>query len=778
MIDRSLRSGGRRLSSGLRRPNRPVAEVALWFAPVAAFVAVALAHGWTSDLGFMYFRVVEHLRAGHGAVFNAGERVEVFASPLWVLTLLLADLVSPLRIEVTAMVLGVALAAAGMILATVASASLASRGHSKPVLIPLGAAVFAALWPVWVWTASGTEIGLAVGWVGASTWVLARWARGGSDPRVAPSALVLLGAGWLVRPELLLSSAIFVAVVVGLTPMTRQRRWAVIAMAFAAPVAYQIARMGYYGMLLPASATARDVGTLRPGLGWEFAVDAASPYLVVIPLVAFVCGVSGPLGRTLYVHGHRRRAAVLAAVTVSGLLHGAVIGLLGGDVLHARLLVPALFAALAPCLLVPWSRRRAEILAVAGAWVPLAAFVLRPDPDSARRWTGYVDGGLTAEDRGVNRGLDQPWFDGPGVYATDAFGFTATKLDLTPANPDAVVVITGAPGLVGYALGPSVHIVDLRGLSNPVWPNQALAAPGQAESIEAATVRRPWLLAAIAADPIDAVRSVAGLGGDANAPLVEMLDVAWAQAAADCGVAATLRDSSSGDLGPAEFLTNIARAGSNTALRVDPDPRTDYRTRCPNALPDSVAALQERVVEVERLPTDPDDRSLAVVGNCAVVFGATGEADGPWEVLDAARVTATIEMTVDDQTPRSAELFVVGPFGDDARAVARVETDGSGNYRLRQDLDWFPPDVQAWTPIPPSGEVRVAYVPDFVAGRWKLAADFTFVASLPMLSSGTVVAQPVASSAGPDAPTVVVRHDRPNATGSCLELVDPLAAIR
>ena len=54
---------------------------------LAAVLAMAVAHAWTSDDAFITFRVVEQWLAGHGPVFNAGERVQVFTHPLWLLVL-------------------------------------------------------------------------------------------------------------------------------------------------------------------------------------------------------------------------------------------------------------------------------------------------------------------------------------------------------------------------------------------------------------------------------------------------------------------------------------------------------------------------------------------------------------------------------------------------------------------------------------------------------------------------------------------------------------------
>ena len=58
-------------------------RVALPFAPAALYGLLGWTHRWTADDAFINFRVVDQLLHGNGPVFNAGERVEAYTSPLW-----------------------------------------------------------------------------------------------------------------------------------------------------------------------------------------------------------------------------------------------------------------------------------------------------------------------------------------------------------------------------------------------------------------------------------------------------------------------------------------------------------------------------------------------------------------------------------------------------------------------------------------------------------------------------------------------------------------------
>src|SRR5579864_6854807 len=86
--------------------------LALWawavvLVPSMVVAAGAWSHRWVTDDAFIDFRVVGNILAGHGPVYNVGERVEVYTSPLWVAILTaFRGLVPVLSVEWWAVVLG------------------------------------------------------------------------------------------------------------------------------------------------------------------------------------------------------------------------------------------------------------------------------------------------------------------------------------------------------------------------------------------------------------------------------------------------------------------------------------------------------------------------------------------------------------------------------------------------------------------------------------------------------------------------------------------------
>src|SRR5689334_8056810 len=102
-------------------------------------------HSWTTEDAFIDFRVVQHLLAGHGPIFNLGERVEAYTNPLWVA--ILAILAAPLHpllgervpLEWMALVLGLACTVTGLMLAELGALRLARASGRAGLPLPLGA---------------------------------------------------------------------------------------------------------------------------------------------------------------------------------------------------------------------------------------------------------------------------------------------------------------------------------------------------------------------------------------------------------------------------------------------------------------------------------------------------------------------------------------------------------------------------------------------------------------------------------------------------------------
>jgi arabinofuranosyltransferase len=130
-----------------------------------------------------------------------------------------------------------------------------------------------------------------------------------------------------------------------------QRGALLAAVAVAVPLAYQVFRMGYYGLLVPNPAVAKDASHLRFRQGLAYLADFASPYrlwialLVLLVLLVLFLLAAGQLSRA--------DAVRCAAAAGAGLLMALYVIAIGGDFMHARMLLPPTFALLLPVMLVP-----------------------------------------------------------------------------------------------------------------------------------------------------------------------------------------------------------------------------------------------------------------------------------------------------------------------------------------------------------------------------------------------------------------------------------------
>jgi hypothetical protein len=135
--------------------------------------------------------------------------------------------------------------------------------------------------------------------------------------------------------------------------------------------------------------------------------------------------------------------------------------------------------------------------------------------------------------------------------------------------------------------------------------------------------------------------------------------------------------------------------------------------------------------------------------------------------MDVAPVRASVTFDTKDPTVGLAAIWVLRPYGD-ATAVVWAETDGSGNYRFRQDLDWFPPTLQEWTPIPDDGIVETQLMVDLPTRLWHLSADGAPIAEIPMTAgNGRAAILPEAAGPSSTAGTIDIRHAAPASSAPC-----------
>lgn len=636
-----------------RRLLRAAALVLALALPVAALLLLGWQRRWVSDDAYIDLRIVDNLRAGYGPVYNVGQRVETYTNPLWV-ALLTGWSALGLPLAYGSVLLGLAFSAVGLLTAELGALRLArlrdtGTTERRRILLPLGALIWLAIPAVSDFSTSGLETGLSFGWLGISFWLLAglphpltpsltaapsegrgntptspppsRTGGGGKGVRGAHWYLTAfaLGLGVLVRPDLALFSLAFLAaegVAFSMRAGSAKRALpglaALLGCAAALPLAYQIFRMGYFASLVPNTALAKQAGSAYWSQGFVYLWDLVGTYALWLPLALVLGWWAIRLARM-----SRARDWPLAAVWLAPILGAALDGLyvvrVGGDFMHARMLLPSLFGLLLPLMVVPLplpprSLRSAALPltgAIVVAWAIVCAGWLRVP------YAGRVGAAGISDERGyyarlaerhnpvtvddyVNSALGQDgtWLRGvaaqlakqrarvsTGAEGTTVTGrrgrstpsmviipgFKASDIPLSPAIPPRTLLVTVQVnlGLTGYLAGPRVDIVDRFGLNDPIGSRLEIAArgrPGHEKGLPNA-----WVLARFV---------------DPSAPLASTPAVVAARAALGCGSLAELDRAIDQPLTARRFLTNLADAWRLRDLRIPPDPHAAQATFC------------------------------------------------------------------------------------------------------------------------------------------------------------------------------------------------------
>ena len=366
-----------RITRRRRWPGSPAAAWNSLLVPAGVVVTAVLGwqQRWIADDGLIVLRTVRHLLAGNGPVFNAGERLEVNTSAAWTVVVTLAGLVPGVRLDWAAVGLGLVCAAIGMGLGMDA----ARRLHQPPcgtVLLPLGAAVLLALKPMRDFITSGLETGLVMLWLAGSWWLLVRVVRRDSarrGDRWPWVAAFVLGLGPLVRPDLGLFSVLGLALLVMLLRPGWRGLLGLGLVAGALPVAYEAFRAGYYGLLVPSAALAKEASRARWDQGLVYLHDTVATYWLWVPLGCLLLALGALAG--LRRGGWNDRWDTLAVTllpVVAGIVMAVYVTRVGGDFMHGRMLLPAITAVLLPVLLVPATRGTALPAAGVAVWFGLA----------------------------------------------------------------------------------------------------------------------------------------------------------------------------------------------------------------------------------------------------------------------------------------------------------------------------------------------------------------------------------------------------------------------
>jgi arabinofuranosyltransferase len=628
-------------------PYPASAQLSLWAGVLAVaglFAWGAWQRRWIADDGLIVLRTVRNLMAGNGPVFNAGERVEANTSTLWTYLMYLGGWVGgPVRLEYVALALALVLSVLGVVLLMLGAARLyaPSLQGRRGLLLPAGALVYIALPPARDFATSGLENGLVLAYLGLLWWMLVCWSqslrtaelRGVSGPnsvgRGFTAALAFVGGiSVLVRPELaLIGGAALVMMLVAARGW--RRRLLIIGAGGLLPVAYQIFRMGYYALVVPGTAIAKDASGSKWPQGFVYLANFNKPYALWIPALLLI-----GLGLVLLVtrtqpwwirheiprdYGWLTRtvqspAAVVVFFVVSGLLQAVYWIRQGGDFMHGRVLLTPIFCLLAPVAVIPvvlpdgtkFSREAGYLLAGATTvlWGTVIAWSLwaANSPGLGADATRVTYSGIVDERRFYSQatGHAHPltaadYLDYPRMRAVlVAINNTPDGALLLPSgNYDVWDVVPAMPppipppergdpprreigpvtvfftnlGMLGMNVGLDVRVIDQIGLANPLAAHTARIEDGRIGHDK--NLFPDW---AVAEGP--------WLKKDPYLP--SYLDEGWikeAQAALKCPATESVLSAIRDPLTRRQFMSNLLYAYDYTKYRIDRVPQYEL-IRC------------------------------------------------------------------------------------------------------------------------------------------------------------------------------------------------------
>ena len=412
--------------------------IALTGVGILLFTLAFARTAWVTEDAFITFRVIDNLIAGHGLVWNLGERVQVFTHPLWLATLalpmtlgadpyyaaitvsllaLLAVLLLFLRIAGT--IDAAALAVLAALLASRSFIDYSSSGLENP-LVHLLLLIALTVW------------------------------HGRAGKRL-PRLSLLFGLLWLTRPDaILLAAPLLLVLAIGDEEEAGLRRqWPACLVALLPALFWLGFSLLYYGAPVPNTAYAK-LGTDIPlpariaSAGDYLAWSAANDPITLLLLIGGLLG-----GLT----GNRHLRPLGAGLA----LWFAYLFWIGGDYMGGRFLsAPTLLAA---SIVV----QRLRDLRPAGRAVPVMLLLLASMPTLGLTLfssADFADGRIAPSGIADERGFYYPHL---GLLRVRQHGDWRThpwyRSGLAAAqSPGTIARCT--VGLYGYAAGPRVTLID------------------------------------------------------------------------------------------------------------------------------------------------------------------------------------------------------------------------------------------------------------------------------------------------------------------------------
>ncbi|MEN6626962.1 MAG: hypothetical protein ABFD69_12125 [Candidatus Sumerlaeia bacterium] len=405
-------------------------------------VYLIVQRAWLSDDAYITLRTIGNLLAGHGLVYNVGERVQAFTHPLWMI-LLAIPMALTWEFYYTTLAVSIALA--------VASLALLARRIS----VSTGAAILA----FWLLALSKSFVEYSTsGLENVLTFFLLAWfysvffGDGPASERV-PRLMLIAALGVLNR----IDSVLLFAPALGWRLWAERGNypWRKVAAAALPIAAWELFSIFYYGFALPNTAYAKAFTGFPHGWLWQQGLFYYLNCLRLDPVTLFATGLG-------IAYAVARRDRALIAVAAGSLAYLLYIVHIGGDFMSGRFFAAPLFAAvivLARAEVPAWPRVAAGLLALLIGHATLLQLVK----------TGYAHETYSEEYIDRNGISDERAFY-HGISGLDFASREDSRTRYSAAVPEGerAVIPAAALGIAGFKAGAGAYMLDRYALADPL----------------------------------------------------------------------------------------------------------------------------------------------------------------------------------------------------------------------------------------------------------------------------------------------------------------------
>lgn len=418
------------------------------------FAYTLIRTAWLCDDAYITLRTIDNAVRGLGAGFNAGERVQAYTHPLW---LVILTPIYAITREAFFTTIAVAINLSLITAAIIALKAATSAGRAVAALIfMLGSKAFVDF------STSGLEDPLAHLIVAVYFLALLQ-----PNPRHVYFA-ILAGAAMLTRLDLAL---VVMPALIAACRTKGKRRY--IALGLAPAALWLAVATFYYGSPWPNSAYAKLGGDIPAGdrliQGLRYLLDVCfhDPVTAAVILAGVVMGAM-------------RGNSIVRAMMAGAVLYLIYVVWIGGDFMAGRMLTAPFVCAVCAIVSAPADSSQINLpFAAAALWIATAIFVPVTPMLSGSNYGADLAANMHAHGIADERGY---YYPGTGLL-------TAGWPHGGPSHPFAVegrkyaedgmaIAVHAAIGMRGYYAGPGTYIIDANALADPVLARLPAVADG------------------------------------------------------------------------------------------------------------------------------------------------------------------------------------------------------------------------------------------------------------------------------------------------------------